>query len=132
MATTPVGVRELKRRVPALVRRASQGERVVITRYGKPCAVLGPIEAERSSAPRTGRMGAWLTEREAFERALPRLSRKLAGRYVALHRGRVVDSDADPDRLYARVSEKLGGATFFIGRVGGPPPVVDMPGFEVE
>ena len=132
MATSPVGVRDLKRQVASLVRQASRGERVVITRYGKPCALLGPIEPDRGSVPRTGRMAAWQVEREAFERLLPRLARKYAGRHVAVHRGRVVDSDQDSERLYERVSSKLAGATFFIGRVGGPPPVLDMPGFEIE
>ncbi|HUP85118.1 MAG TPA: type II toxin-antitoxin system prevent-host-death family antitoxin [Acidimicrobiales bacterium] len=38
-----VGVRELRANVAALVRRASSGERVVITSDGVPVAVLGPI-----------------------------------------------------------------------------------------
>ena len=39
-----VGVRELRANVAALVRRASSGERVVITSDGVPVAVLGPLE----------------------------------------------------------------------------------------
>ena len=54
------------------------------------------------------------------------------GRYVAVHGGRVVGADADADRLFERAFRKLGGRTFFIGRVGAPPPIVEMPGFEVE
>jgi prevent-host-death family protein len=38
-----VGVRELRANVAALVRRASSGERVVITSDGVPVAVLGPL-----------------------------------------------------------------------------------------
>ena len=38
-----VGVRELRANVAALVRRASSGERVVITSGGVPVAVLGPV-----------------------------------------------------------------------------------------
>ena len=38
-----VGVRELRANVAALVRRASSGERIVVTSGGVPVAVLGPI-----------------------------------------------------------------------------------------
>lgn len=38
-----VGVRELRANVAALVRRASSGERIVVTTDGLPVAVLGPL-----------------------------------------------------------------------------------------
>lgn len=38
-----VGVRELRANVAALVRRASSGERIVVTSDGLPVAVLGPL-----------------------------------------------------------------------------------------
>jgi prevent-host-death family protein len=38
-----VGVRELRANVAALVRRATSGERIVVTSGGVPVAVLGPI-----------------------------------------------------------------------------------------
>jgi prevent-host-death family protein len=38
-----VGVRELRANVAALVRRASSGERIVVTSDGVPVAVLGPL-----------------------------------------------------------------------------------------
>jgi hypothetical protein len=77
-------------------------------------------------------MAAWQSERRAFGRLLPRLERRYRDRYVAVHGGRVVGADADPDALFERIWRKLHGRTFFIGRVGGPPPIMDMPGFEVE
>ncbi|MGH9228907.1 MAG: type II toxin-antitoxin system prevent-host-death family antitoxin [Acidimicrobiales bacterium] len=40
-----VGVRELRNNVAAVVRRASRGERVVVTVDGVPVAQLGPLEA---------------------------------------------------------------------------------------
>ena len=136
MATTAVGVRELKLHAPALVKRAGHGERIVITRYGKPHAQLGPVEEVKvpdgpASPPR---MAAWQVERSAFERLLPRLAtqRRYRGCYVAVHGGQVVGSDADSNALFERLWHKLQGRTFFIGRVGGPPPIVEMPGFEVE
>ena len=38
-----VGVRELRANVAALVRRATSGERIVVTSDGVPVAVLGPL-----------------------------------------------------------------------------------------
>lgn len=134
MATKAIGVRELKLHAPKLVDRARSGERIIITRYGKPHAQLGPVE---QAAPGDGtakhpRMVAWQAEQRAFERLLPKLERRHRGRYVAVHGGRVVGADADQDALFERLWRKLEGRTFFIGRVGGPPPVIEMPGFEVE
>jgi antitoxin (DNA-binding transcriptional repressor) of toxin-antitoxin stability system len=133
MATTAVGVRELKLHAPTLVARAARGEHIVISRYGKPQAQLGPIEAGPSEAPAQGsRMVDWLAEKAHFEAMSSKLEEKYRGRYVAIHGRRVVGADADPEQLYQRTSKKLRGRTFFIGRVGGPPPIVDMPGFEVD
>jgi len=134
MARTAVDVRELKLHAPKLIQRAASGERIVITRYGKPHAQLGPIEEASASVQpaEDGRMSAWRAERSAFERLLPGLERRCRGRYVAVHAGRVIGADPDPDALFERIWQKLQGRTFFIGRVGGLPPIVEMPGFEVE
>jgi prevent-host-death family protein len=40
-----VGIRELRNNVAAVVRRASGGERIVITVGGTPAAQLGPLDA---------------------------------------------------------------------------------------
>ena len=40
-----VGIRELRNNVAAVVRRASRGERVVVTVDGVPVAQLGPLQA---------------------------------------------------------------------------------------
>lgn len=132
MATNAVGVRDLKLHAPKLVGRAARGERIIISRYGRPQAVLGPIEPPPQEIMQSSRMAEWLDDKRDFERLLPRLLTRYRGRYVAVSRGRMVGSDLDLDRLFERVWEKLGGRTFFIGRVGAPPPVIDMPGFEVE
>ncbi len=131
MATTSVGIRDLKNRAPQLVQRAARGERIVITRYGKPHAVLGPVAAAHDTGHRV-RMQAWQRERRAFERMGGAAQQRFAGRYVAVCGGRIVDSDADHQRLFERVWKRRRGATFFIGRVGGPSPTVEMPGFVLE
>lgn len=134
MPRTAVALRELETHASALVGRAARGERIVITRRGRPEAQLGPVDRHASGPTPTEspRMTAWQAERASFERLAPGLEARHRGRYVAVHGGRVVGADADADRLFERVFRKLGGRTFFIGRVGGPPPIVEMPGFEVE
>jgi len=134
MSSSAVGVRELKLHAPALIGRAARGERIVISRHGRPQAQLGPIEAAPAEIAQVHgpRMTEWAREKRCFEDLLPTLEAKYKGRYVAIHGKRVAGSDTNPDRLFERLWKKLGGQTFFIGHVGAPPPVVDMPGFEVE
>lgn len=132
VATAKVGVRELKNHAPKLVRRAAKGEHIVILRYGKPEAVLGPVEAAPSDDPTPPHVHAWLRQRAAFERLSPRLRQKHRGQWVAVHAGRVVGSDKDQQALFERMWRKLEGQPFFIGLVGAPPPIVDMPGFDVR
>lgn len=43
-----VGVRDLRSSLAALIRRAGQGERIVITVDGKPVAQLGPLQPDRA------------------------------------------------------------------------------------
>ncbi|MEO1064252.1 MAG: type II toxin-antitoxin system prevent-host-death family antitoxin [Actinomycetota bacterium] len=45
-ASPRVGIRELRNRVAAVVRRAEGGERIVVTVDGRPAARLVPIEPE--------------------------------------------------------------------------------------
>jgi prevent-host-death family protein len=128
MTTGKTGVRELKRDAPRLVERAASGERIVITRYGKPRAQLGPVEEQATG--QSARTAVWQAERRAFDRLAPGLERRYRGRWVAILGGRVAGSDTDLDRLYERVWRRHRGRVFFIARVGAPPAVVDMPGFE--
>jgi prevent-host-death family protein len=45
-----VGVRELKNRLSAFLRRAADGERITITDRGRAVAVLGPAETHEDEA----------------------------------------------------------------------------------
>jgi prevent-host-death family protein len=129
VSTKFIGVRELKQTAPELVRRAAHGERFVITRYGRPAAMLTEVEPQ---AARGGRRQAWEKERAAFEKMSPAVSKRFRGKYVAVLGGEVVGTDKNHDRLYERVLRRASGRVFFIGRVAGPQPVVEMPGFEIE
>ena len=133
MATKSVGVRELKEQAPKLVQRAEHGEQVLITRHGKTVAVLGPATlANRGKPAERARFRAWEQERSAFQRLEPQLSPRLRGRFVAVHEGKVIASGSDPGRLAERVARRLPNSPFFIGRVGDPEPIVDMPGFTAQ
>ena len=132
MTTKAVGIRELKEQAPKLVQRAENGERIVITRHGRPVAVLAPAaEAESIHAERP-HARAWQREREQFDRLLPDLERRYRGRFVALLGGKVVDSDPDAAKLFQRVARASAGRVFFIGGVGITHSFVDMPGFSLE
>ncbi|MGF1599055.1 MAG: type II toxin-antitoxin system prevent-host-death family antitoxin [Acidimicrobiales bacterium] len=48
LALAPVGVRELRNNVAAVVRRARAGERLLITVDGRPVAQLGPVSPDRT------------------------------------------------------------------------------------
>jgi hypothetical protein len=108
-----------------LVRR---GLRLVAAGYYDAATSLEPCEKARENP----QLAESLRERAAFERLQKRLARSHHGRWIAVHGGRKFDEDDDEDALYARVSRKLGNVPFFIGRVGVPPEVVDMPGFTIE
>jgi antitoxin (DNA-binding transcriptional repressor) of toxin-antitoxin stability system len=131
MAKT-VGVGELKRNAPRLVEAASKGERIIVSRYGRPRAQLVAIAADpNGEKPASPRMAAWMGERDAYH-ALPAKTRaRYRGRYVAVAGGRVVDSDPDHEALYRRVSRKYPERAVFIGPADGFEPIVEMPGFEV-
>jgi prevent-host-death family protein len=43
-----ISAKELKNRTGDVLRRVGRGEKVIVTRRGKPCAVLSPIEKDRS------------------------------------------------------------------------------------
>lgn len=125
-----VGIRELKEDAPELVRRAARGERFVITRYGKPAAVLIPYDQSAEAA--SPALLAWQKEKAAFEALSARTLERFRGRYVAVHRGKLIDSDLDVDRLSERVWKKLRGGVFYVARVGEPPETVEITGFELE
>jgi prevent-host-death family protein len=44
----PIGVRELRNNVAAMIRRAAAGERVVVTVDGHPVAQLGPLAPDQA------------------------------------------------------------------------------------
>jgi prevent-host-death family protein len=43
-----ISAKELKNRTGDVLRRVGRGEKVLVTKRGKPCAVLSPVEGDRS------------------------------------------------------------------------------------
>ena len=132
MTTKAVGIRELKEQAPKLVQRAEKGERTVITRHGRPVAVLAPVSQAESTHAESPRVRAWQQEREQFERLLPELGRRYRGRFVALLGGKIIDSDLDAAKLFQRVARASAGRVFFIGGVDTAHSFVELPGFVLE
>jgi hypothetical protein len=66
-------------------------------------------------------------EYQAFLRLLPQLLETHRGRYVAIHEGRVVDSDVDDIALIQRVHARVGYVPLHVGLVTDPLPVACVP-----
>ncbi len=134
--TSTVSIRELKEGVGDLVARAARGERILVTRYGTPRAVLSAFGASAtpgsSSAQRSG-ANEFDREERAFDRLLAQ-GRLAAhrGRYVGVRGGRVIDHDPDAPTLVRRLGIRLGRRIFFVGFVGADEPAVDLPGDELR
>ncbi len=57
------------------------------------------------------------TERQALEAHYTDILSLYSGRYVAVHQGRVVDSDTDARALYLRIRERYGYIPVLIRRI---------------
>jgi hypothetical protein len=108
-----------------LVRR---GLRMVAAGYYDTAVTVEPCEKARDNPL----FASWLREKAAFGRLRRRLASSHRGRWVAVHGGKVIDHDADEDALFERVSKAAGNEGLFLGQIGAPAAVVDMPGFVVE
>ena len=72
-----IGAFEAKTHLPKLLDRVAQGERIIITRRGKPVAVLMPVEPATSLSPedaverlRTLRQGVTWGEEASLQEAI--------------------------------------------------------------
>lgn len=76
---------------------------------------------EEETEPAWQEMAEYLQERSAFRALLPTLE-TYKGKFVAVHDGRVVDSDASTTILLRRFFSALGDASVYIGFVGDVQP----------
>jgi hypothetical protein len=70
-------------------------------------------------------LGKWEQEYRAFLRLLPQLLQTHRGQFVAIHEGRVVDSDSDEMALARRAIATIGPIPIHIDRVAEQPPPVE-------
>jgi prevent-host-death family protein len=63
--TRTAGIRELRSELADVVRRASSGERTVITSSGRPVAQVGPLDADAPDLDRLIGSGAVIPPRRA-------------------------------------------------------------------
>jgi hypothetical protein len=66
-------------------------------------------------------------EYQAFLRLLPELLATYRGRYVAIHKGQVIDSDLDDIALVRRVHTQVGYIPIHVGLVSDAPALVRIP-----
>jgi hypothetical protein len=72
--------------------------------------------------------GKWEQEYRAFQHLLPELLKTHRGKFVAVHDGRVVDSDTDEIALILRVHAQYGYVPIHVDLVTEqPPPVGRIP-----
>ena len=66
-------------------------------------------------------------EYRAFLHLLPELLATHEGKFVAVHKGEVVDSDTDDVALILRVQAKFGYVPLYVGLVTQQQPIVRIP-----
>lgn len=71
-------------------------------------------------------------EYQAFLCLLPELLATYEGRYVAIHNGQVVDSDADDAALILRVQAEVGYVPLYVGLVTRQQPIVRVPHYHEQ
>lgn len=103
------------------------GEPLIIEQDGKPFAVVMRYAEyqELATLRENEKKKSWLEEQHrilaqeqaAFERMKPELLKTHKGKFVAIHDGKLVDSDADEETLVERVYSKFGYHTILITEV---------------
>src|SRR5262245_50458329 len=71
-------------------------------------------------------------EYQAFLRMLPELLPNYRGRFVAIHDGRLVDSDVSDVALIQRVQQRVGYVPMHVGLVTEEQPVVRIPHYREQ
>jgi len=89
------------------------------------------LTATFSEGPRDDETTLYQFERIAFRQLLPTLEAQFGGKYVAIHRGTVVDADVSHGALVRRFFQKHGDTHVYVGYVGTPPIAHQLSPFRV-
>jgi hypothetical protein len=109
-------------------------EPIILQQNGKPIGVV--ISAEQYQAFVEWKKNLeqsvdfppeWRAEKAAFEQMLPDLLSTHRGKWVAVYKSQVVDSDAKIGELVWRAEKNLGDKPFFVGEVVEEPRVHHIP-----
>lgn len=133
MAKT-ITVKETKTQYAAAIKRVKSTRKpVVVEQNGKPFAVVIPYaeyqklaelrESERKKTWHNEQLVILYQEQAVYERMKPDLLRTHKDRFVAIHHGELVDSDANEELLLERVDSKFGDITILVTQVSETPRV---------
>ncbi len=111
----------------------STGAPLVLEQDGQPTAVVVPYaeyeqlvalrEYERKKTWHNEQLVILYQEQAVYERMKPDLLRTHKNRFVAIHNGELVDSDANEELLLERVDSKFGDITILVTQVTETPRV---------
>ncbi|MGH9891821.1 MAG: hypothetical protein ACREA0_07540 [bacterium] len=87
-----------------------------------------PVRFEPRKRPE---IEAFEREHVAFQSLLPRLEVTHGGRFVAVHRGAVVDADSRREELVRRFFARFGDVPVYVGYVGEPPIAYQVTPFQI-
>lgn len=111
---------------------------LILEREGEPVAAIISIEDYRrlvagqdDDAWRREQLQRLEPNRSAFQRLLPELLKTHEGQFVAIHKGKVIDSDSDDRELAKRVMANLGDEPVYIQKVEEELPSFEVPSPEV-
>lgn len=104
-----VGSYQAKTHLPRLLGRVVRGERITITRHGRPVAMLVPPETGTARPTKKRRPAGPPGDFAAGIRWLDQHREKYAGQWVALHGGRLLAHGTDAKKVHqaARASGLL-------------------------
>lgn len=102
--------------------RAIAGESMAIVTPSVRAELTPPMTLYLDPLTMDQKASLFLMEKTAFIHSLPQLMPQYEGRFVAIHRGAVVDADQSRSALIRRFLQNFGDTHVYIGYVGRTPP----------
>ncbi|MCL4500021.1 MAG: hypothetical protein M1335_07270 [Chloroflexi bacterium] len=109
-------------------------EAIILERNGEPFGAVVSIEDYRAydewkkqQVTEDDFPPEWHEGKDAFQRLLPELLKTYREKFVAIYKGRVVDSDGEEGELMYRVALKYGDTPVYIDEVLEKPRVYSVP-----
>ena len=90
-----------------------------------------PLDVTLAAGMRRQEIEEFDREHEAFVRLSPIVQTQHRGRFVAIHAGRIVDSDVNRQDLVKRFFERNGNVSVYIGYIGESPVAYQVTPFQI-